>query len=146
MSFWCVAPTPHLDCLNNGVQKSHEEPFRKFSQLYEITIKWKKFLLIHFLWLLLFGGARVAYENRKLFLITTGGNFHVSPTTDSLFARVKKKTRCLGKFCCTVCVNVLWLRCFRCPIAHYHQEAAMNFAPFSRAEVFLFTMQITLGN
>ena len=57
------------------VQKSHEEPFRKFSQLYKITIKWVgeegEFLHINFLWPS-FGGS-CGVRNRKLFLITSGG-------------------------------------------------------------------------
>lgn len=41
--------------------------------------------------------ARVAYENRKLFLITTGGNFRVSPTTDSPSLRGEEEDPLFGE-------------------------------------------------
>lgn len=51
---------------------------RKFSQLWNITIKRENVSFPFFMVLSLV--ARVAYENRKLFLITTEGNFS-SPST-----------------------------------------------------------------
>lgn len=133
MSFWCVATFFRLF---NGA-KVTRGAIRKFSQLYEIKISEE--ILLSFIFYSFWLVARVAYRNRKLFLITNEGKFSSLCKQYHLLRR-NAHIFILNFFAQRIAVAAF----FRCPIAHYRQAPKSIFFILSCGSVSS-SIQITLG-